>query len=92
MEEWCKHDDWAQKMWDTALSMLANRRYEMALFKEIDKDMFKWNQHKYDKDAIENNMHMIKLAQKIAETERGKIPVEIINVPETNEVPPRKDK
>lgn len=49
LNDWASRDGWCQMMLDEAIEILGKRRYELAFFKEADREMFKLDQHKYDK-------------------------------------------
>lgn len=90
VDHWATEDSWCNRMLNLGLSILGARRYEYAFFKEADKEIFKWNQHKYDPTAIE--CHQLHAALKNDEQKMGDIHVHIDEMPETDKVPKKDEK
>lgn len=86
LNDWSDSDPWCKQMLETAVAILASRRYELALFKEVDKDIFKLDQHKYDKSWHDVNEYHAALKRK-EEPQPTKFILEMSQMPETDKVP-----
>lgn len=91
IKNWGIKDPWVLRMINEGNSIIAERRYDMALFREIDKDMFKWNQHKFDPEVMEIHQMWAALNKK-DEQAMGDIHVHIDEAPSSDKVPHKKGK